>query len=352
MPRIINKRLREGILNSAIKQSLIPVFICDENFRICLKSIGAERFFPRPIVNSSVLAQLPEDIVEKTEKSEIPLCTVFKLPKGEVYTIITTGVFCGEKYYALVFEPRIMFSSEPIPWYIAESYTNLSNAVYELLTSPKEDFTKLDRCCSQILRLADFWEHAKLPEARHSVSTVNLYGEIRNVIDECSTLLSVIGASVSLEKYSDRAPMCTYPGMVLHIFASVLFSASIILSTDGRARVLLQTPENSDSEIEMTVSVNCNRAQDGITQFEELCNRVKPLRLELAALMDMAKRYGINLSCHTDSGKLTITCRFAAYYSPNVRFHAPLPFTMPTHVRNMISGICEIAVHYRKLLNI
>ncbi len=344
MPYTYNKRLRDIISESAVKQSLIPVFVCDENFRICLKSIGAERFFPRPIVNGSVLPQLSEDVIERINSSDAPVCGIFKLPKNDAFAIITTGVVCGEKYYALIFEPRILFVSEPIPQYIAESYKNLSGAVEELLSSPREDFGKLERCCSQIVRLSLFWEQAALPEAQHSFAVVDLNREISVVLEECSSMLSVIGASVTLKSLSRTPAVCCCESRIIHIFSSAFIAAAVMLSSDGQAEVSCES-DVKDSAVELAVSVNYNGTKK-LNDFNELCCYIQPLRLEFAALMDMAERYDIALGCRTAADKLIITCKFASHPAANIKFRAPISSTMAAHIRYIIRGICDLVVDY------
>lgn len=345
MPGFANIRLKEIGAKSALNQSVIPVFLCDSNFRICHKSIGAVKQFPRPIINSSILRHLKKGTDEKISAGGAPMCISFSLPGRDSFAIVTEGCVDGEKYYAFVLEPRILFIPSETPGYISESYKYLSDAVYDLVCSPKASYSRLEACCLRIVRLFNFFERHTFQQISPFQASTNIYNELSAVVAEFSAPLAAIDAYVELEGIVGEHPDCAYPRELIHIFSSVMISAAVMLSRNGYVKLSCRLVDGKRALIEAEVPVSTKSPGKGeIRNFSELSDYAPPLKLELAALMDIAEPNGFTLSCRTDGDRLAISCDIPAHASNTVRLSATAPIS--EELRRIISDICRLAVEF------
>ncbi len=348
MPAVSNGKLKKSIARSAIKNSLVPVIVCDENFTVCMKSIGATRLIPKPAQNSSILPHISEDTAKEMEHGNEPICALFTTPGSEVFTVITGGMVEGEKYYALIFEPRILLVPTEVPQYMAESYRNLCDAAKELINLKSGNFSRLERSAAALLRLADFSEKNSAKYLQSKAGFVDICKELETVINQYAELFSTVGMSISLRRLSHEPQICAYPLDVIHIFAAVLVSVAALLSADGDAEFVCGPSEERDSHVKISVTVTSDRNDWEIENIRDLASYAVPLRLELAAIIDMAERYGFKLICTSDNEKLSIGWEVEVRKSAVIKLHAPAKHTS-ADLRRMIAELFDIVIAGRKV---
>lgn len=341
MPAISNAKLKKLISKSAIKNSLIPLIICDENYVVCQKSIGAARLMPKPAQNSSILPHISEDTVKKMAGGDDPVCALFTIPSSEVFTVITKGVVANEKYYAFIFEPRILSVPESVPPYIAESYRRLCDTAKELIASEETKFSRFERSAAAMLRLADFRERISPRYLSGKSGFVDICKEIERVVNEYAELFSTVGMSIDFHRLSDEPQICAYPAEVIHIFASVLVSTAALLSADGNTEVVCGSSPESDSHTRISLIITSDKNGKQIEKFEDLMFYAAPLSLELAAIIDMAEHYGFKLICSSGDGKLNIAWEVEARRSAVIKLHAPTRHTAE-NLRRMVAELFDV----------
>lgn len=341
MPFAPNENLKKLISRSAISNSLIPVIICDENFTVCQRSIGAARLMPKPAQNGSVLPHISESATKKIADGDDPVCVLFRAPDCEIFTVITGGTVEGERYYAFIFEPRILSAPETVPPYIAESYRHLCDTAKELIVSEQTDFSRFERSAAAMLRLTDFREKISPVYLKARAGFVDICRELERVVNEYAELFSTVGMSVNLHRLSKEPQICSYPSEVIHIFASVLISTAALLSADGNTEVTCGISPESDSRARVSVTVESDNKDKRIEKFADLIPYAMPLSLELAAIMDIAEHYGFELNCTSEEGKLNIEWAINARKSTVIKLHAPTTHTAE-HLRRITAELFDI----------
>ncbi len=342
-----DKELKKIISKSAVKESSIPIIICDANFKVCMRTAGAVKLISKPTVGGSLLAHIHEDTAEKISSGAIPCCAFFDSADGKVFTIVTDGEVRGRQYYAFILEPEISAIPAEVPQYIADSYCRLSDAVAEILASPSVTCTRLEHSITATLRLTDFFEKNGLDTLSAKSGFTDVYSELETVIDEYTELFSTIGAAISFSRLYARSPLCIYPAEILHIFASVLIGTALPLSTDGHLDITCEISPDDSSMARISVGVMTKGEILNVRSFHDFSTRIVPFTLELAAIEDMAEHYGFGLSCDSLENKLNISFDIPVHSSMSIRLNAPIRRVTEAHLRRTVTELFDVAVMAR-----
>lgn len=345
MPPASNEKLKKLISQSAIKSSLVPVIICGENFKVCMKSAGAAKLISKPSAGGSVLPHLPDGTAEKIAAGDTPHGTLFGTPDGEIFAVVTNGTVEGENYYALIFEQGTALIQNEIPGYIAESYRHLSDAVNELLHTSEKNFSRLERSVAAMCRLTDFFGKKSSDVMPERMAYTDVYRELAAVVDGYSELLSTVGAAINLRRLSNEPQVCACPTEAVHAFFSVLIAAALMISSDGYAEISCDA-KDSHAVISMDILADGNEGE--IESFEDLAIYAASLRLELAAIIDMAEHYGFGLICRSDGKKLCIGCEIETRKSAAIQLHAPVYDGVSEGLRRMIAELFGIVIENKR----
>ncbi len=314
-----NQILRTIADSSAIKQSVIPVFICDEGLLVASKSIGAQKQFSRPALNGNFANHIPEDAVARIEReSDIPFCTVFDLNHHQSYTIITKGEVKGEKYRAFVIEPQIVFLRSPDAWYMTDAFKNLANAVDELLNDPLVPVSKLELCCLRVSRLCYFSDQMT------TVVQTDISNSLKEIMSECTSTLMSIGGHAEFHIEPQPVFVTTCANDQIYMLTSAILVAAIPMSEQGNIDIYCNIDEENDRvEISHTI-VPAKEYQRNFSNIDEFIKAVPHLSLELAALKDMTAHCGIDFGCRTNGNKLTVYYNIYARRTNYVMLNAPI----------------------------
>ena len=347
MPTASDNELKKLISESAIKRSLIPVIICDGDLKVCIKSTGASNLLPKPSVGSSILPHMPENTAEKIFTGPLPISTFLETPGGKLFTVITEGQAEGIKYYALIPEPEISVLSAEVPQYIADSYSHLSDAVRELISVPLAPASRLEHSVTAMCRLNDFFDKSRLGTLSATSGYTDICAELESVVREYSELLSTVGAAINFRNLSGQSLISAYPAEIIHIFASVLTAAALIVSSDGRPNINCAAIPGDGSMARISIDITVSDELTGIKNFHELAVRVVPLCLELAAIEDIAARHNFKLDCSIDGHKLNINCDIGIISHTIIKLHTPIRHAENSRLHRTVAELLSVALAAR-----
>ncbi|MBQ8248302.1 MAG: hypothetical protein IJY93_00260 [Clostridia bacterium] len=317
--RQCNQTLRNIADASALKQSVIPVFVCDDELLVASKSIGAKKNFSRPAVNGNIANHIPDDAVSRISDGDtLPFCTQFKSTTAQSYAIITQGTVNGENYRALVIEPQIVFLRTHDAWYISCAFSNLEKTVNDLINSKAVPISRLELCCLRISRLCAFSNQRLLP-----VETDIAQG-LLDIMEECTSTLINIGGHAEFH-VKPQTIFSTYCSKKhIYILTSAILVAAIPISHEGNIDIYLDIDQKNDRvKIRHTITL-AEDYREGINSIDDFIKRVPHLSLELAALKDMAEQCRIAFDCYSENGTLTVFYEIYAQRTDIVVFNAPI----------------------------
>ena len=315
-----NQALRAIADSSSIKQSVIPVFVCDDGLLVASKSIGAQKSFSRPALNGNFANHISGEAITKIEsETDTPFCTVFSMESGyNSYVIVIKGQVKGEKYCSFVIEPQIVFMHTPDAWYINDAFSHIANAVDELLNNRLVPVSKLELCCLRVSKLCSFSDQIS------DIRQTDISYSLREIMDECTDTLMSIGGHAEFHIEPQPVFLTTCSNDQIYMLTSSILVAAIPISADGNIDIFCDTDEkNEQVEISHTITL-AKEYRKKISNIDDLIKEVPHLRLELAALKDMTEHCGIKFGCRTDGDKLTVYYDIYAQKTTYVIFGAPI----------------------------
>ena len=317
--RQCNQTLRGIADSSALKQSVIPVFVCDDELLVASKSIGAKKQFSRPAVNGDIANYISDEAAERISVDDtLPFATQFSLNHNYSYAVITKGVVNGENYRALVIEPQIVFLQTHDAWYINSAFESLAKTVDSLLKSESIPIKRLELCCLRISRLCAF----------SNQSTMSLRTDIAqslfDIMESCAERLMTTGAHADFHVEQQGLFITSCSSKHVYILTSAILVAAVPISHDGNVDIYLDIDRrNNLVKIRHTISLaeNYREKIDGIDDFIRL---VPHLSLELAALKDMTAQCHIAFDCYSENGTLTVFYEISAVSTTESFLNAPI----------------------------
>ena len=320
MPNKCNQTLRTIADSSAMKQSVIPVFICDDKMLVASKSFGAQKHFSRPALNGSFANHISEEAaVRINSESDSPFCTLFNIKNSEQsYVVVTKGQVRGEAYRAFVIEPQIVFLRTLDAWYMTDAFEHLAEAVNELLNNPLIPISKLELCCLRVSKLCVFSDQLT------TILNTDISYSLREIMDECTSTLMSIGGHAQFHIEPQPMFVTTCSNNQIYMLTSSILVAAIPISEDGNVDIYCDTDEKNDRvEISHTI-ILAKEYRGTFNSIDDFIKSVPHLRLELAALKDMTEHCGIGFDCRTDGDKLTIYYNIYARKTNYVILGAPI----------------------------
>ncbi len=317
--RQCNQNLRKIADASTLKQSVIPVFVCDDELLVASKSIGARKNFRRPAVNGNMANHIPDDAADRISSSDkLPFCTQFKTNTSQSYAIITQGTVNGENYRAIVIEPQIVFLRTHDVWYISSAFRTLEKTVNDLINSKTVPISRLELCCLRISRLCAFSNQHLLP-----VKTDIAQG-LLDIMEWCTGTLINIGGHAEFH-VKPQTVFSTYCSRKhIYILTSAILVAAIPVSHEGNIDIYLDIDKKNDRvKIRHTITL-AEEYREKINNIDDFIKRVPHLSLELAALKDMAEQCRIKFDCCAEGNTLTIFYEIYAQKTNIIIFNAPI----------------------------
>lgn len=317
--RQCNQNLRGIADASSLKQSVIPVFVCDDELLVVSKSIGAMKNFSRPAVNGNIANYISDEAAARiSERDAIPFATPFNLNYDHSYAIITKGVVKGENYRALVIEPQIVFLRTPDAWYINSAFNNLAKTVDKLLNSESVPVTRLELCCLRISRLCAFSNQSTM------ALKTDIAQNLLDIMEECTGSLMNIGghAEFHVERHGLFITSCS--SKHIYILTSAILVAAVPVSHDGTVDIHLDVDRKNDLvKIRHTI-VLAENYRDKINSIDDFIKLVPHLSLELAALKDMTEQCHIGFDCYSENDSLTVFYQINAVSTTEALLKAPI----------------------------
>lgn len=249
MKPLYNKKLRNLAYQTALRQVSTPLFLCDENLYICMKSIGAEKSIKQPITGSNLEVYMDKNIKNQVlEMSSGWLCGTIFLNSAELEIIVYTGMLEGEKYYVFLSEEGRLFNFYKYIPNLNASLQILNNRIGdiidELLHSETADAGKLDRNCTYMIRLNRYISVAlkEFIEKNNYSSNNNENLLSVNVLLDCIFKLSkeILPAYGYNIQYDSRKSEILYSecstSSLITLLCIFIFN-SISLSQDGNVKI-------------------------------------------------------------------------------------------------------------------
>ncbi len=319
MPTVINEKFKELVASSAVKNSVVPVFVCDENFTVCAKSIGAEAYFPRPTVRNSILPYVDESRIKLLDSEASHVTSSFSRVNEVSFCVITKGTVEGFKYYALIIEPMIQFCPPVEPWYIEESCATLIATLNDLISGKKTNIHDLSTSVTRFSRLCSFTDTTGgLRYVKASLNDI-----LDSVTASAAPILNSIHSNITLTSLPKQVLVVNTSPINVYIVLSTMIASIISLSDNGRISVECDPiPDSNIAEISVG-TVPDSRLSKKILTYSQLTSSDNPFALELAALMDIARAndFGLDVK-HTDS-KISLILRLETESKPVGVFHSP-----------------------------
>ncbi len=319
MPIVISEKFKKLINASAVKNSVVPVFICDESLTVCAKSVGAERYFPRPTVRNSILPYIDESKIKLLDDGTDHITSSFSRVNEVSYCVITKGTIEEFKYYALIIEPMIQFCPPAEPWYIKESCGTLVTVLKDLVAGQKTTVHDLSTAITRFSRLCSFTD-TKMGLRYVNASLIDI---LDSVVVSAAPILNSIHSTLTLASLPGQTLDVHTSPINVYVALSTMIASIISLSDDGRISVDCKlVPDSSTAEISVSTAPNV-RLTKKVLEYSQLISADNPFALELAALVDIAEANGFGLDVkHTDN-RISLILRLETEAKPTSVFHSP-----------------------------
>ena len=339
MANRVNELLQTAATGSALKQSVIPVLLCDENMFLCMKSAGAEKIFKRPCVKSSVFDRFEPGTVEQVLASDSKaVITTFRHESDKYYAILTAGELNGSTYFAIVFEPQISFLPSETPEYLLSAFKAVGTSVHMLLTSAPGENSNLAERCTRLVRLCTFIREGSIHYSGINRCSLNL--AVEAFMQSSEPLMNIIGYSCSYSSNGYETVTLPHSSEALFGIVTTLSAAALLLSDDKHMSIELKKAENASEAIKICVSFKVKPSmQTFLNTYDDLITNAAPFNLELAAVYSMANKLGIGVECEKSDDRVSINCVFSKYESNRVVVTSPLADTDTRYLSVLIAEI-------------
>ncbi len=334
-----NPKLYALVGATALAECVIPVIVCDENFRVCMISHGA-----RGVLRPLSLGKNMSKIFSQTERDALTSligATLAELTLGERKTpiIAVGGTIAGERYLAIIIEPQAILKKAPFEPYVDKALTNVSDAFAQLITAEKSNLKHLEWACAMLVRLTEFNKRRQESMLYSAVPSSDVYTELDIVMGESSAALTSIGASISYNKNMCEPFTTNVQPLHVYLIATTLICTLALVSTDGKitADCSLNT---SGTFLDISLTTSPDVTGDSPKSFDGLASYLPHLYLELAAVKDLAGSLGVLLECEGTDGTLTLLVRIPADTSGTVKFRSADIVDAAT-VRARLTALCE-----------
>lgn len=333
-----NQKLYALVGATALVECVIPVIVCDENFRVCMVSQGA-RGALRPLsIGKNISRMFSEE--EKNTLASLVGAAIAEATVGSRKTsvIAVGGTLKDERYLAIIIEPLTIFKKSPEPQYVDKALESVTDALTQLITSKKAGIRHLEWSCAMLARLTEFNRQQQKNGIYSAAPSSDVYTELDIVMGESSAALAAIGASIRYNK--DVCEPFTTNVQPLHVYltATTLICALALISSDGAIRADCSLMTDGFLDISLTTSPDVTG--EAPKSFDGLISYLPHLYLELAAVKDLATSLRMFLECEGNSEALTLRVRIPADTSGSVKFRAADIVDAAT-VRARLDALCE-----------
>ncbi len=341
-----NQKLHALVSATALVECVIPVIVCDENFRICMISQGARGAF-RPLALGKDMSRMFSakelDVLRTLVGASLaePTIGAYNNP-----VIAVGGTLQDERYIAIIIEPQSILKKASLPPYVDKALANVSDALSQLITAEKVGIKHLEWSCAMLGRLTEFSKRRQDSVLYSAVSSSDVFTELDIVMSESAGALSAIGASISYNK--DMCEPFTTNVQPFHVYliATTIICTLALVSTDGKITADCSLNANSPF-LDISLTVSPDLTGDVPKSFDGLVSYVPHLYLELAAVKDLASSLGVLLECEGADSKLTLRVRIPADTSGTVKFRAADIIDAAT-VRARLTAFCEYIDYHKK----
>ncbi len=340
-----NQKLYALVGATALVECVIPVIVCDENFRVCMISQSARGAFRPLAIGKDMSRMFSDEELNKLRSLVGASLAEPTISRHSTPVIAVGGTLQGERYIAIIIEPQKIFKKVPESPYAPEALANVSDALSQLIASQKTGFRHLEWSCGMLSRLTEFTKLQQENVLYSAVSSSDVYTELDIVMQESAGALYAVGAQVRYSK--DVCKPFTTNVQPFHVYLTVttLICALTLISSDGVLSVDCQLCQSGEF-LDISLAVSPDLTGDAPKCFDELGTYVPHLYLELAATRDLASTLGILLECKGSDGTLTLRVRIPADTSGEVKFRAADIVDAAT-VRERLTSFCEY-IRYEK----
>ncbi len=328
MAREINQNLRKAAEASALRHSVMPVFVCDENFHLCMYSVSLTSVMPRLVIGKDMSVVFSPDTRALIENMPDGCETVMlDLPQYKNSALVVVGRYEDSRYIAIILDGNAYLQNLNQKPYLGQAGTRVAQAIDELLHSPSSDQTKLSVSCEQLNRLRRYAQFSDPSSANldlHANACTELIPYIRTIAAEFNRKLASIGGMISLTKSAPLVYFCDCPPIVLGAILSTLISAAVCLSQDGMIELSCCSAPQDFKTAHISI-VSPNPPHNSLpSSFDLLIEHLHVLKLDLLAVKDIADRYRLDLQCRSESdGAFGITLSVPFVNAGKVTFHSP-----------------------------
>lgn len=341
----LSEKLTQIVKNTALMKSAVPIILCNSQLVVCAKSIGASNLVHSPKVGASVKDMLDKDIIKLLSAPDTEYTAARLHLKSELSAIITKGTVAGEKYYAIIGEPRI--------WFCPVKYSRITDAVcrelgkaVEMLLGNAPDRTE-DMGGTWLLRFYDYFDSVSAAEDEADVCDMPISDALMLICELAKPYVESVGGFIETD-FNDTemvVPDCS-PEKFYALISSLLVAA-IFVSKEKCVTVSYEQRQDSAELLDIVLRCACDDAlSEPIGSYLEFAERVLALAPELAAILAMANEMHSELSCVSDG--TTLALKFAVPMKPgrSASMASPLRDIPVRLLKDILGALFAISERY------
>ncbi len=323
MTHVINDKLRKSAEASALKSSTMPIFLCDDNFKLCMYSDSLAHLESGFILGKDISGVFSESERLKISNMQDGCLPIeINLPNYKGGCLAVSGHLDELRYIAVILDGNTYSRSFDASPYLSETAMQISTAVNDLLHSPKLKASRLSLLCAKLNRLTRYSLLACSPTELNQFTELIPY--INAIVSEFSPKLASVGSTIRAAKSIPHVYFAKCPPIILGSVLSTLISAAVCLSSDGNISITCSDNPLDFTSAIISVTVASPSQTNLPNALSLLAERFDMLRLDLLAVNDMAGKHNVDISCrYGNDNSYSIELSLALARAGNVVLHSP-----------------------------
>ncbi len=324
---------------SALKHVLTPLFVCDEDFRLCMYSDSLPSIMPAAVIGKG-LAELFSPSVRAMLADLSESCVQFNiaLPACSGTAFAVAEWFEGSRIYIIslnTIPSAPIENSRPFSPYMERQ---IVQTLRELLHTPAAACSRFHFSDAQLKRLVRCAQFSS--DSGAVVHATELIPYLQDMIRTFTPRLAAFGVSLAMTEQGSHVffggcePKCF--GSVM----SILIAAAVCVSSDGEIRLSCEDDPDNFRNARVSVIVPHPSADFNITDWNTLTDSLFTLRLDLLSLSELMENRQYRLDCVRRDGALRFEWILPYVQAGKVVFHSPA-YTMDSLYLRELAKQCE-----------
>lgn len=342
-----NRILHTAASASALRHSTMPVFLCDENFHLCMKSLSLAGILSVSTGRNMAKHLSPALVSQLKQMGSGSTVGELQLPCEMRIAFITVGYLHEQRYYAFVLNSLQInpaFRQADIFYRMLE---HISSTVVALLDTPMNESNQMLLSCHQLQRIYHYVSISYEDSVRMSTQMAEFSPLLNDVVSGFSNHLTAMGGKITVMENSasyffvKASPMCY--GSIL----SVMVTAAILASSNGQ--IIIQSHDDlaGYDRGTVTIAIPAPSPKMSIDSMASLMDALPMLRLDLSIIKELAAWQNISLDfCRTER---LLAFDISIPYTDHGRvvLHSPQGSKEELRLDDLIEQLCSTLDAYR-----